>query len=74
MNRIKGRTTVKKVYYDVTEKDKEVYAQRETRDDGWKQKNHAFLNRLTSKEMQNAARYLRQYNDFLEQVIKQEVD
>ncbi len=62
-----------KVYYQVTERGKEVYAQHETRDDVWKQRNHEFLTRLTPEEMQNAARYMRQYNDFLEQVIKQEV-
>ena len=62
-----------KVYYQVTERGKEVYAQHETRDDVWKQRNHEFLTRLTPEEMQNAARYMRQYNDFLEQVIKQEI-
>ena len=62
-----------KIYYQVTEHGKEIYAQHETRDDVWKQRNHEFLTRLTPEEMQNAARYMRQYNDFLERVIKQEI-
>lgn len=62
-----------KVYYRVTAPGEEVYAQHETRDEGWKQRNHEFLSQLTTEEMQNAARYMRQYNAFLEQVIKREL-
>ncbi len=63
-----------KVFYHVTEHGLDVYTQHETRDDVWKQRNHEFLTRLTPEELQNAARYMRQYNNYLEQVIKQETD
>ena len=61
-----------KVYYRMTSLGGEIYERHEIRDDVWKQKNHEFLTRLTPEEMQNATRYMRLYNDFLEQVIKQE--
>ncbi len=58
-----------KVYYRITPAGKEVTERYETRDSGWKKLNHEFLSGLSQEEIQNAARYLRQYNTFLGQMI-----
>ena len=62
-----------KVYYCVTSAGREIYENHEMRDNRWKQINHDFLSGLSEKEMRNAVRYLRQYNDFLKQMIEQEM-
>ncbi len=63
-----------KIYYRVTPAGREIYETHETRDSRWKQINREFLSGLSRDEMRNAARYMRQYNGFLEQMIQQEMN
>ena len=44
------------------------------RDNSWRQVNQEFLSRLSEEELRNAAHYLRQYNEFLEQIIQRELN
>ena len=63
-----------KIYYRVTPDGKEIKEKHDMRDNSWRQVNQEFLSRLSEKELRNAAHYLRQYNEFLEQIIQRELN
>ena len=63
-----------KIYYRVTPDGKEIKEKHDMRDNSWRQVNQEFLSRLSEEELRNAAHYLRQYNEFLEQIIQRELN
>ena len=59
-----------KVYYILTDEGQVLFDAHEEQDRIWLVRNRRFLRGLSPEELQNAAGYLKQYDDFLEEEIQ----
>lgn len=59
-----------KIYFHLTDAGQELFEAHEEQDRIWLERNRRFLRGLSPAERENAADYLRRYNDYLEEEIR----